>query len=99
MCGSASNAGRRRSVLILLYRTLPPEQHLPQDQRWRVIEIDPHLSEGLDSNAPTFESSVIRRVNEGRAEYVNPIPFGADVHIADTDTLSKWTLELRVEKA
>lgn len=86
-------------MLLLLYRSLLPDNFLPNDQRWRVIELDEPLIAGLDTESDTFESAAIKRVNEGRAQFVDPIPFDSDVHVVDTDTLDTWSLKLKVEKA
>jgi hypothetical protein len=86
-------------MLLLQYRTLPPEQSLPVDQRWRTIELDPDVFDGLDLTGSAGISAAIRRVNDGKVANVDPIPPGATVYLADTDDLDNWSLELSVTKA
>lgn len=86
-------------MLILAYRSLPPETSLPIDQRWRVIELDPTAFDGIDLTSSQAISSVIHRVNESKVQFVLPFPHDADVYLLDTETADHWSMTLSVEKS
>jgi hypothetical protein len=81
-------------MLLLAYRTLPPEQSLPVDQRWRTFEVDPGVFAPTGSDA----GDLITQINEGDIPNVQPIPPGSIVYLVDTDTLESWALDLSVTK-
>lgn len=87
-------------MLILAYRSLPPDTGLPTDQRWRTVELDEVDFAGLDLTAPQGISAAIRRVNEGKVANVLPFPHDATIYLLDTEAESTdhWTMSLSVEK-
>lgn len=87
-------------MLLLMYRTLPQDNWLPVDQRWRVIEVDPEPQAGdgqgfggLDLTSTQGVMAAIRRINDGKVNHVDPIPHGAEVKFIDTDD-AEMTLNL-----
>ena len=86
-------------MLLIHYRSLPAGANLPVDQRWRTVELDPVVFEGLDLTTAQGLVAAIRRVNDGLIENVEPFPHGSSVYLTDTDTANHWNLALTITKA
>jgi hypothetical protein len=85
-------------MLLVHYRTVPPEVTAPVDQRWRTIELDPQVFDSLDLATPQGVVAAIRRVNDGQVSNVQPFPHGADVYLTDTERADSWKLALTIQK-
>lgn len=87
-------------MLVLAYRSLLPNTSLPIDQRWRTLELDPEVFQGIDLEAPNAVANCIRRINDREVSpHVEPIPHDSEVFLMSTDDVARWELELTVKKS
>lgn len=84
-------------MLLLHHRTLPDNQTLPVDQRWRTLELDSSFND-LDLSTPQGIGAAIKRINEGQVSNVEPFPYGSMIYLTDTDKQDHWSLKLSVTK-
>lgn len=85
-------------MLLLHYRTLLPEQSLPVDQRWRTVELDAEVFDGLDLSQAQGIAAAIRRVNEGKVPNVEPFAPDAEIFLTDLDKADSWEMAMTVTK-
>jgi hypothetical protein len=85
-------------LLLLAYRSLPANQTLPADQRWRSIELEADVFGDLDLTTGQGVAAAIRRVNDRAVSNVEPIPVGSQVYMIDTEMVEvpSWDLNLTV---
>jgi hypothetical protein len=74
-------------MLLLMYRTLPAAVTLPEDQRWRVIELS------AESTAEDIAAAI---KGVGDIPNVEAIPPGVVVYVCDTETCETWSTHLAV---
>lgn len=86
-------------MLLIHYRSVPSGTTLPVDQRWRTVELDPVVFDGLDLTTAQGLVAAIRRVNDGLIANVEPFPHGSSVYLTDTDSANHWNLALTITKA
>lgn len=86
-------------MLLVHYKSQIEGANLPVDQRWRTVELDPVVFDGLDLTVPQGIAAAIRRINDGKIANVAPFPHGTSVYLTDTATANHWDLALTITKA
>jgi hypothetical protein len=89
-------------MLLLHYRSLVApgdDRWMPVDQRWRTVELDPLVFDGLDLTTGQGVAAAIRRINDGVISGLAPFPHGSVVYLMNTDTTDHWNLALTITKA
>jgi hypothetical protein len=82
-------------MVLLLYRSLPENQLLPVDQRWRTFEVDPEVFVDQDPDEP-LSKAAIQMINDRRVPNVEPIPAGSTVYVYDTEAEDATAFHLQL---